>query len=227
MLSPLAGQMQKLGVHSQILTGLGTGSIDSHVEKAVHKLSRTQPLHLIGHSMGGLIARALALRPELNVAAVTTLATPHHGAVLADVIGDLKNRSPRLYRFMQAIGYNFDQNSDLLTALGPQAMRVWNTKHPNQKDVDYASFEFSVSANQLSPPVRFVFAQIPRDLRPVESDGYVERNSQRWGSPLGHFALDHLSQMGWNFHCFPALRSQFQSEFQAFTLALKTRILQF
>jgi triacylglycerol lipase len=43
-------------------------------------------VNLIGHSQGGLDARMVAhLRPDL-VASVTTVATPHHGTVIADVV---------------------------------------------------------------------------------------------------------------------------------------------
>jgi triacylglycerol lipase len=45
-----------------------------------------QKFHLIGHSQGGLTARYVAaMRPDL-VASVTTIATPHTGSAVADVL---------------------------------------------------------------------------------------------------------------------------------------------
>src|SRR5713226_501622 len=49
--------------------------------------------HIIGHSAGGLDARYLAAPPPglgrgNKVASITTIATPHHGSVIADLLAD-------------------------------------------------------------------------------------------------------------------------------------------
>jgi triacylglycerol lipase len=55
------------------------------VEKIVAETGAAK-VNLIGHSQGGLDARVVAhLRPDL-VASVTTIATPHHGTPVSDVL---------------------------------------------------------------------------------------------------------------------------------------------
>ncbi len=67
--------------------------------KAASLLDRRpgQKLVLIGHSLGGLVARGVAARPELRdrVQAMITLSTPHHGSALAHVAPDRLGRSLR------------------------------------------------------------------------------------------------------------------------------------
>jgi triacylglycerol lipase len=66
------------------------GSIDKYTDQihaAVMKLHRlsNQPVVLIGHSMGGLAARAYLRKfGRLNTAGVITLGTPHQGTFLAE-----------------------------------------------------------------------------------------------------------------------------------------------
>ena len=50
-----------------------------------------RPIHLIGHSMGGLVARRLVYlhRPE-NLGGIVTLGTPHLGSPLADLLHKYK-----------------------------------------------------------------------------------------------------------------------------------------
>ncbi|MBF0218139.1 MAG: alpha/beta hydrolase [Gammaproteobacteria bacterium] len=58
----------------------------------IAKRHEGEPLVLVGHSVGGLLARLLVIyHPEIKVAAVVTIATPHLGAALAEVgefVGD-------------------------------------------------------------------------------------------------------------------------------------------
>ena len=54
--------------------------------RADRRRHRPAKVNLVGHSQGGLDARVVAsVRPEL-VATVTTIATPHHGTPIADIV---------------------------------------------------------------------------------------------------------------------------------------------
>ena len=53
-------------------------------QQMLEQLTRREPVTLIGHSSGGLVARALLLRIESRrIRQLITLATPHHGTELA------------------------------------------------------------------------------------------------------------------------------------------------
>jgi len=57
----------------------------THVEEIL-AITGHAKVNLVGHSQGGLDARVVAsLRPDL-VASVTTVATPHHGTPIADIV---------------------------------------------------------------------------------------------------------------------------------------------
>jgi triacylglycerol lipase len=66
-------------------------------------------VNVIGHSQGGIDARYVAaVRPDL-VASVTTVGTPHVGADLADVLGDLPPSLQNLLsRLVDAVGALID-----------------------------------------------------------------------------------------------------------------------
>ncbi|QQK74611.1 alpha/beta fold hydrolase [Salicibibacter cibarius] len=69
----------------------GTRSLDDQtkqMEDKVHILQKDYGLektfNIIGHSMGGLVARQYIYHHPRTVASLVTLGTPHHGSPLAD-----------------------------------------------------------------------------------------------------------------------------------------------
>ena len=62
-----------------------------------------EPVHVIGHSMGGLDARRLLADPswQRRVLSLTTIGTPHLGTALADFA---KLRVGRVFRLLAALG---------------------------------------------------------------------------------------------------------------------------
>src|SRR6185295_14036690 len=78
-------------------------------------------VNLIGHSEGGLDARyVLAVRPDL-IASLTTVATPHLGADLADFFADNIADGGFNSTVLAAFGNSLGTVIDLLT--GPAATR--------------------------------------------------------------------------------------------------------
>ena len=63
-----------------------TGRLLGTVEEA--RASTGRPVHLIGHSLGGLDSRFLISKLGMadRVLSLTTIGTPHHGTPLADIV---------------------------------------------------------------------------------------------------------------------------------------------
>jgi Predicted acetyltransferases and hydrolases with the alpha/beta hydrolase fold len=95
-LLPLCERLEKQG-HQVLNISYNTLNPDlDAITTKIEGFIGDQPAILIGHSMGGLIIRhylekstELHDRPSLDVRAVITLGTPHQGAKLARLFGDL------------------------------------------------------------------------------------------------------------------------------------------
>lgn len=106
-------------------------------------------VNLVGHSQGGLDARVVAsLRPDL-VASVTTIATPHHGTPIADIVlGAVPSPDAQLLvdELVQLLGgglwSELDANSSVAVALaqlGSAGIAEFNASYPDAPGVPYRS----------------------------------------------------------------------------------------
>lgn len=68
-----------IGFNTQCPNLLIRGQLNDTIEKALSKTGRK--VHLIGHSLGGIIARAIAAQRPSDVASVITLGAPFRGTV--------------------------------------------------------------------------------------------------------------------------------------------------
>lgn len=75
--------------YSPLLTDIARGAADlgEHVERICEQTGHDR-VHVVGHSLGGLIARHLVQRQggDRRIASLVTLGTPHSGSVLAHVV---------------------------------------------------------------------------------------------------------------------------------------------
>ncbi|WP_116453276.1 lipase family alpha/beta hydrolase [Blastococcus litoris] len=75
--------------YSPLLTDIARGAADlgEHVERICERTGHDR-VHVVGHSLGGLIARHLVQRQggDCRIASLVTLGTPHSGSVLAHVV---------------------------------------------------------------------------------------------------------------------------------------------
>jgi len=77
-----------------------TGSIDARARALADEIARFRfpdpdgPIHVVGHSMGGLDARHMISRlgMDAQVQTLVTLGTPHRGSPVADRVFDLARR---------------------------------------------------------------------------------------------------------------------------------------
>lgn len=146
-------------------------------------------VNIIAHSMGGLDIRYavsnLGLAPLVQ--SITTVSTPHRGALLADLANGI------LGSLIQSIQRRFGLNLGALSNLTPAFCEEFNKTCLDDPSVAY----YSVAGNVRVPPYNplFLVQQVVTSLGPnKENDGVVDVESAKWGEFLGVVDLDHLEQ---------------------------------
>ena len=150
-----------------------------------------RPLHLIGHSLGGLDARYLTthLGYDERVVSLTTIGTPHRGSPFADWA---VRRLERFYRpLFRAFGVPVDAFRDLTT----DACFRFNERTPDVPNVPVVSVAGVCDKPWLGPewwfPARIV------DEAEGPNDGIVSLRSAAWGSRTETWQADHLNLVNW------------------------------
>jgi len=149
---------------------------------------QTQKAVIVAHSMGGLDARYVISRLGLEgrVAALLTIATPHHGSPLADVC--LESRAIRnlMLPLLDRLGLDMHGAADLTI----RAAARFNGRIPDSPDVRYFSISAACPMDRI--PLLFQFShQIIHD-KEGENDGMVSARSARWGTELATWPVHHL-----------------------------------
>ena len=150
-----------------------------------------EPVHLVGHSMGGLDARALAADPAWSgrILSVTTIGTPHLGSAIADFA---KLRVGRIYGVLERLGIDHRGFLDL----SPAAMAEFNRRTHLPAGVS----AFSVAGEPAPEDVCWPLRRLHDALDELEgpNDGLVSvRSATAFGQPLPSWPLDHFQQMNW------------------------------
>lgn len=163
-------------------------------------------LNLVAHSMGGLDARYLIHELGMHdaVASLVTIATPHHGSTLADVLLDRPSRlldgMVRLFDWMgnSAMPDVQADASTVLRQMKPSFIcERFNPYVPDHPSVRYWSYAGAAGVGTDVPINPFLLRQ-NRWIHAREgiNDGYVSVESARWGTFLGTLPADHLQQIG-------------------------------
>ncbi len=149
------------------------------------------PMHLIGHSMGGLDARFMTARlgMEDRVQSVTTIGTPHRGTAFAD--WGWSRVSWLITPFMRLLGLPYDAFIDLRT----DNCRRFNEDVPDVPGVRY----FSVAGVCEKPWLGLEWALPSRIVNRAEgaNDGVVSVASAKWGEHSELWDGDHLNLVNW------------------------------
>jgi triacylglycerol lipase len=172
--------------------------------------------HIIGHSQGGLDGRYVAthLDPEGRIFSLTTVATPHHGALIADIVDGALDLTPfdalladaaidAIVGFLGVEGPSFSaQMEDLST----EALEDFNRDVPDRPDIRYFSWsgrtcavlDFSCQRDNNGEIVEAWM--IPTHSITLafqgENDGLVGVESAIWGEYLGVLSADHIDEIG-------------------------------
>ena len=150
-----------------------------------------EPVHLIGHSMGGLDARCL-LTDEAwrrRVLSITTIGTPHLGSTIADFA---KLRVGRVYRMLEAMKIDGQGMLDVTR----RSARRFHGRNPAPSGVPC----FSIAGDPHPDDVCWPLKRLHGALFELEgpNDGLVSvESANAFGHPLPNWPIDHLRQMNW------------------------------
>lgn len=149
------------------------------------------PLHLIGHSMGGLDARYLTakLGMESRVLSVTSVGTPHRGTSFAD--WGVSRFSRLLTPFMRLLGIPHQAFFDLTT----ESCRRFNEDVRDVPGVRYYSVAGQCDRAWLGREWLLPYSVVAR--AEGANDGVVSVASAAWGEHSEVWAGDHLNLVNW------------------------------
>ena len=168
--------------------------------------TRSEHIHLIAHSMGGLDARYLISKEgyHRHVKTLTTIATPHHGSSIANFVLEQPERLRAiLVDFANWMGDNAmeEVHADFfntIAELTPEYIcTTFNEEVPDHDSVlywSYAARSGKGTSTRMSPflmPLNLILHN-----REGENDGFVSVESARWGNLLGVLEADHAQQLG-------------------------------
>lgn len=156
------------------------------------------PVHLIAHSMGGLDARYLIthLGWSNRVISLTTLGTPHHGSVVADVGSGLVRPAGAAAGLLRLLGWE----PEFGVELSRPGCAAFNLQTPDSPSVYYQSV-----AGIFPNACRRDFRQLPHRVFTVPlldrfegaNDGMVSATSARWGTHHEVWPGDHFNLVNW------------------------------
>lgn len=145
-----------------------------------------RPVHLIGHSLGGLDCRHLLADPAWasRILSLTTIGTPHLGSAVADAA---LVRLKGVTRFLDSLG--IDHNG--LIDLTREAANGWHRATPAPRDVACFSVAGAPEPANVCWPLRRFHHLMERWEGP--NDGLVSVTSaQAFGIPLRPWDADHF-----------------------------------
>lgn len=168
-----------------------TASRAAELKAAIRRELGTQPVHVIGHSLGGLDARYMISRLGMDrqVASLTTVGTPHRGSTFADwMVARLARTLQPVFRWA---GMSDDGVFDLMT----DRCERFNEETPDAPGVRY----FSVAGVCEKPWLGLEWLLPSRIVGRAEglNDGVVSVASATWGERTDLWAGDHLNLVNW------------------------------
>lgn len=155
------------------------------------------PFHIIAHSMGGLDSRYLISKMgfEKRVKSLTTIATPHLGTAVADLVIEKIDQKTGLTQDEKGILNLFKDDVDAIRALTTKSAKIFNQDVTDSKKVKYFSLAFDMveSKRSLFPYLWFGFHHL-QSQGELQNDGMVPAKSALWGTALGELEGDHIAE---------------------------------
>jgi triacylglycerol lipase len=169
----------------------GIASRAADLKRYIQREVPAGPLHIIGHSMGGLDARYMISRLGMDqrVLSLTTIGTPHWGSSFADWA--IRHLSRLLTPVMRALRMPQEAFHDLTS----ESCRRFNEVVPNAPSVRYYSVAGQCESPWVGPEWRFSYKVVQRAEGP--NDGVVSVASAAWGESSDVWEGDHLNLVNW------------------------------
>ncbi|PSR99010.1 Alpha/Beta hydrolase protein [Coniella lustricola] len=193
-----------------------SGTIEERAAKLRENIlasSKGRPVNIVAHSMGGLDARYMISKSrqkrslaqeqskevenDINVRALVTVATPHHGSAYADFLLDRigPDNLPTLYSAWES---TTGLGTGAFSQLTRKYMRAdFNPRTQDDPEVRYFSYGAALTKPPpLLSPFRGSYGVIMREEGP--NDGLVSVDSARWGEYKGTLeCVSHLDLINW------------------------------
>ena len=171
-----------------------TGSIQRRaldLKRYIEREVPAGPVHVIGHSMGGLDARYMTakLGMESRVLSLTTVGTPHRGTAFAD--WGFSRLGRWVLPWLRALCIQHDAFFDLRT----DACRRFNEDVPDVPGVRYFAVAGVCEKPWLGPEWSLTWRIVNRTEG--ANDGVVSVASATWGEHTDVWAGDHLNLVNW------------------------------
>lgn len=171
-----------------------TGSVArraADLKRFIEREVPREPVHVVGHSMGGLDARYMTARLGMasRVLSVTTVGTPHRGSAFAD--WGWRWLSSWVVPSLRAVGIPHEAFIDLRT----DSCRRFNEDVPDVAGVRY----FSVAGVCEKPWLGLEWLLPYNIVTKAEglNDGVVSVASASWGEHTDVWDGDHLNLVNW------------------------------
>ena len=216
--APWLRALQRHPVSVVPVMGISTHAPQEQAVELAPRLAQiaSSQLVLLGHSAGGLTARALAHQPSLHgrIRDIITIGTPHQGTNLAELALSYPQRRPLLARAFRTVGYDLKIRSQIFSVFTPNAISGFNQRYPDLPGVRYHHILAHTPPSHLCVPYQVLHRITHQDggwQQP--SDGYISCESQSWGTRLTETKLDHFAQIGYFLQAQASIRRELQQEF--------------
>lgn len=157
-----------------------------------------QPVHLFGHSAGGVVLRYL-LETGLqrrNLISAITLASPHQGAYLARVFATMPETHGGSTLLFRMLGYDVRQRSTIFSTLDSSIVNgLWRPDFAAQ-NLRVASVVASLPRGDWCHLLKLAHSIKALESFTQPSDGIVELETQPWGEVIAELKIDHVRQIG-------------------------------
>ncbi len=176
-------------------------------------------VNIIAHSQGGLDARYYAsiLGQSDRVASITTIATPHRGTAIADLLTGVVELGPTDGQIVDALvsgaaelfGSSGESFTEQLAQMTTDSMENFNLDVVDSDDVLYFSWagkscrylQWGCQNEMDGETVSsyFLLSHAYIESQEGDNDGLVSVESSKWGEYLGVLPADHIDEVGHRF----------------------------